>query len=214
MSLNMNFEKELKNVESKVVIENMMKILEDRIHDNKSEMNKIIFYLLLCFLSFFLIKYSFLDEISLGPIKLKINLFFYKIIPIVFSFFYIKYLTLWFLIVRQKSMYKILFKKNFEIENEFINQFFYPYSFFDNVIDSFSSKRGFFMDKIFFILISIFLLTPYLILIIFLKDIYSSTDFDKLYDLITFIVPMILTIYIIFYTVYKIKEIINNQKIK
>ena len=54
MSLNMNFEKELKNVESKVVIENMMKILEDRIHDNKSEMNKIIFYLLLCFLSFFL----------------------------------------------------------------------------------------------------------------------------------------------------------------
>ena len=52
MSLNMNFEKELKNVESKVVIENMMKILEDRIHDNKSEMNKIIFYLLLCFFKF------------------------------------------------------------------------------------------------------------------------------------------------------------------
>ncbi len=119
---------------TKELQEKYLNLLISRIDENRKSIRNLISIMLVTVLAFPLIIETKISEISFGPFKLQDNSFAISIIPTIFAFSYYKYITVWYDLIDQKNVYKILTAGILSIEKEsLLNEILRPYSFFDSV---------------------------------------------------------------------------------
>lgn len=124
---------QLDTIESK---EKYLNLLNSRIDENRKTLSSLLVIMVLTAFAFPLIVETKISEISVGPFKLRDNLFAISIIPSIFSYCYYKYAAIWTEVIEQKFILKNLTSKIFSIkENSYLNERLKPFSFADHIIE-------------------------------------------------------------------------------
>lgn len=187
-------------------------ILERRIEDNRKLMGKISLSLLIIGLSFPLILETKISEFSLGPLKIIDTKIIISLTPIVFTFLYFKYLMIWFDLVEQKKLYKILSANIFKIEiKSFLNERLRPFSITDSVEKHHSNQK---LDKFGVITYLLWIPTGFFILIsplayelFLIKKLHETIKPESLIEWTLFISPILITTL----TIIMFIQVINNS---
>jgi hypothetical protein len=216
---------------SKIVIEQLntvelkekyLNLLNFRIDENRKSLNTLLTVMVLTVFAFPLIVETKISEISIGPFKLKDNLFAISIIPSIFAYCYYKYAAMWIELIEQKFICKNLTSKIFSInETSYLNERLKPFSFADHIIyhsaQVKSKKLGCFLGFFWIPTIIGLIFFPFLFEYYTVKTLYLKTGLNKILDWVFFLTPIItgvFTILIYYQAGQKLDEKRESENVK
>ena len=193
--------------------EKYLDLITNRIEENRKIMGGIFVIMLLCVFAFPLIVETKINEIVVGPFKLKDNSFAISIIPSIFALCYYKYALVWIDLVEQKNTYKALTSKFFSLkEDSYLNERLVPFSFADKVLfyhlnksKKFACALGLFWIPI----VLAFIFFPFIFEYYTSKTLFFKYGLKTVFDWLFFLTPIVsgfFTVLIYFQAIQSLKE--------
>ncbi|WP_106791672.1 hypothetical protein [Aquimarina sp. Aq78] len=191
--------------------EKYLNILDHRIEDNRKSMARLFLILLLTGLAFPLLLETKISEISIGPLKIIDSSITLSLVPTIFTFAYYKYLMIWFDLIGQKRIFKLLTAELFNIElKSFLNDKLKPFSITDSIDKHHSQKK---IDSIgcisylFWIPTGLILiLLPFVFEIYMIKKVFEILKPESIFDWLLFIAPILISLFTILMLIQVIKK--------
>lgn len=170
---------DLKSEDSK---EKYLNILDKRLDENRKSLSNLFIVLIISILAFHLLLETKISEINLGPLKIVDNKIAISLIPTIFTIVYYKYLMVWFDMIEQKRVYKLLTLQIFKFKNKsYLNDRISPFSITDSIDKHYSSEQ-----KNVFGCLTYLLLLPTVFLIMVFPFAYEYYLINKLFKILTF----------------------------